>query len=225
MRARRKIMVYIATSADGYIAGLTSGRTVVSSWGTRAGEGLNQADHRIQSMSATNIHTRRLRLVPNTLDDVRARIEGMNADERAELSFDWLARIDTGTADQWTLGFAIAHQVTDAIIGGCGFKGPPGADGTVEIAYSVAPDYQGKGYATEAADALAAFAFSSGLVRIVRAHTLPNANASTQVLTKCGFRYVGEVMDRDDGLVWRWEKRLPSGADDMVEGKSAWQGK
>ena len=32
------------------------------------------------------------------------------------------------------------------------------------------------------------------------------ANASTRVLTKCGFRHVGEVMDPEDGLVWRWEK-------------------
>jgi hypothetical protein len=26
------------------------------------------------------------------------------------------------------------------------------------------------------------------------------------VLTKCGFQYVGEVIDPDDGLVWRFEK-------------------
>src|SRR5712691_8234207 len=94
----------------------------------------------------------------------------------------------------------------DAIIGSCGFKGPPGADGTVEIAYGVAPDHQGKGYATEAAEALVSYAFSSGLVRIVRAHTFSEANASTRVLTKCGFRRIGEVVDCDDGLVWRWEK-------------------
>src|SRR5713226_206665 len=122
-------------------------------------------------MRAMDIHTRRLRLVPNTLDQVRARIDGMNADERAELSSDWLARIDAATADVWTLGFAIVHQGNDAIIGSCGFKGPPGADGTVEIAYGGGPDHQGKGYATEAAEALVSCAFSSGLVRIVRAHT------------------------------------------------------
>ena len=32
--------------------------------------------------------------------------------------------------------------------------------------------------------------------------------ASTRVLTKCGFSRIGEVIDPDDGLVWRWEKRL-----------------
>ncbi len=30
-------------------------------------------------------------------------------------------------------------------------------------------------------------------------------NASTRVLTKCKFKWVGEVMDPEDGLVWRWE--------------------
>ena len=44
-------------------------------------------------------------------------------------------------------------------------------------------------------------------VRIVRAHTLTEANASTRVLTKCGFQRINEVIDPDDGLVWRWEKQ------------------
>jgi hypothetical protein len=43
-------------------------------------------------------------------------------------------------------------------------------------------------------------------VRRVCAHTLPEENASTGVLTKCGFRKTGELMDPDDGLVWRREK-------------------
>lgn len=67
------------------------------------------------------------------------------------------------------------------------------------------PPYQGRGYATEAAQALVEYAFESGQVRLVRAHTLPAENASTHVLTKCRFTWKGEVMDPEDGLVWRWE--------------------
>jgi len=44
-------------------------------------------------------------------------------------------------------------------------------------------------------------------VRLIRAHTLPEPNASTRVLQKCGFEQVGEVTDAEDGLVWRWERR------------------
>lgn len=69
-----------------------------------------------------------------------------------------------------------------------------------------APQFAGQGYATEAATALVRFALASGQVRLVRAHTLPVANASTRVLLKCGFRHVGEVIDPEDGLVWRWER-------------------
>ena len=47
-------------------------------------------------------------------------------------------------------------------------------------------------------------------MRLVRAHTLPHENASTRVLTKCKFSCVGEVMGPEDGLVWRWELRLPN---------------
>jgi [ribosomal protein S5]-alanine N-acetyltransferase len=104
------------------------------------------------------------------------------------------------------MDFALVQRIDNAVVGSCGFKGPPTPDGVVEIAYGVAPEHQGKGYATEAAQALVSYAFSHSRVRVVRAHTLPQANASTRVLAKCGFQFVNEVVDPDDGLVWRWEK-------------------
>src|SRR5438445_6005762 len=159
------------------------------------------------SMSTTHIQTKSLKLVPLTLEEVRAWVDAMDPSEKAELSADWLARLHASTsADPWTHGFSLVHRDGDIVVGKSGFKGPPAADGTVEIAYGVVTDYQGKGYATEAAQALVAFAFSSGRVRVVRAHTLPEPNASTRVLTKCGFRHIGEVIDPEDGLVWRWEQ-------------------
>lgn len=131
----------------------------------------------------------------------------MDAATKAQLSPEWLALLGSlTTADPWTLGFALVLRNRDTHVGEAGFKGPPGSDGVAEIAYGVEPDYQGKGFATEAAQALVAYAFGSGRVRVLRAHTLPQPNASTRVLTKCGFRHIGEVIDPEDGLVWRWEK-------------------
>ena len=136
-------------------------------------------------------------------------VEAMTPPDKAQLSADWLARLYASTsADPWTHGFSMVYRDSDTIVGMCGFKGPPEADSIVEIAYGVSPDQQGKGYATEAAEALTAYAFDSGKVRVVRAHTLPQPNASTRVLTKCGFRRIGEVIDPEDGLVWRWEKDI-----------------
>jgi [ribosomal protein S5]-alanine N-acetyltransferase len=152
------------------------------------------------------VQTRNLKLVPQTLEEVHATVEAMTPAEKAELSADWLTQLHASTsADPWIHGFSLLLRDTDTVVGKAGFKGPP-ADGVVEIAYGLSPEYQGKGYATEAAEALTAYAFQSGKVRVVRAHTLPESNASGRILTKCGFRRIGEVIDPEDGLVWRWEK-------------------
>lgn len=153
------------------------------------------------------LETTHLRLVLESPEDARAMIAGMSPSEKALLSADWLALVDAAiSADPWIHGFAMVRRTDNAVVGSCGFKGPPTPDGIVEIAYTVAPDNRGKGYATEAAQALVVHAFSDSKVRVVRAHTLPELNASTRVLTKCGFRHIGKVVDPDDGPVWRWEK-------------------
>ena len=153
------------------------------------------------------METKNLKLVPQTPEEARAMAEAMTPAEKAQVSADWLARLATLTsADPWRIGFNLVHRASNSVIGKAGFKGPPGEDGVVEIAYGVAPNHQGKGYATEAAQALVTYAWRSGRVRVVLAHTLPEPNASTRVLTKCGFRKIGEVIDPEDGLVWRWEK-------------------
>ena len=147
-------------------------------------------------------------LVPQTREDVASMIEAMSPSEKAQLSADWLARFHASTeGDPWVHGFRVVHRDSGVVMGACMFKGPP-IDGVVEIAYGIDPGHQGKGYATEAARALVAYAFSSGQVRLVRAHTLPDAPASKRVLAKCGFRHVGEVIDPDDGLVWRFERGI-----------------
>lgn len=158
-------------------------------------------------MNATSLQTENLRLVAPTWEEVRAQVDAMDAAQRAALSPEWLARVQAAHgAEVWTLGFTLVHRATETVVGQCAFKGPPTADKIVEIAYMVAPEHQGKGYATEAAMALVAFAFASGQVHMVCAHTLREQNASTRVLAKCGFRHAGEVVDPEDGLVWRWEK-------------------
>jgi ribosomal-protein-alanine N-acetyltransferase len=157
-------------------------------------------------MSEAPIATRRLKLVPSTPEEACAQVASMNASDRAQLSADWLERLrNTTTVDPWVLGFTMVDRTNGAPVGTCGFKGPPDADGMVEIAYGVAPEHQSRGFATEAAAALVHFAFADTRVRAVRAHTLSDTNASARVLVKCGFIPKGQVVDPEDGLVWRWE--------------------
>jgi RimJ/RimL family protein N-acetyltransferase len=153
-----------------------------------------------------NILTKNLELAPRTRTEVRASIDQMAPEIRKEVSATWLELLENSAEiDPWIHGFTLIHKSSGAAVGMCAFKGPPDAAGMVEIAYAVVPEHQGKGYATEAAAALVRYAFCSDHVRVVRAHTLPVPNASGRVLTKCGFQKVGEAIDPDDGLVWRWE--------------------
>jgi len=95
------------------------------------------------------------------------------------------------------------HRADAALIGLGGYKGAP-ADGAVEIGYTLAPGYRGQGLATEAARVMVERAFSEPDVDRVLAHTLPDANASTAVLTRLGFVQTETVEDPEDGTIWRW---------------------
>jgi [ribosomal protein S5]-alanine N-acetyltransferase len=157
-----------------------------------------------------NLQTPRLKLVLKTPAEVRADIESMDAADKAQLSADWLARLHASSSpDPWVHGFSMMQLNTGVSVGQCGFKGPPDTNGVVEIAYGVASEQEGKGYATEAALALIAYAFSIEQVKLVRAHTLPASNASKRVLAKCGFQFVGDINDPEDGLVCRFETTRP----------------
>ena len=129
--------------------------------------------------------------------------------DRAQVSPTWLATMESNEPNPWTHGFRILNQAGGTVIGQCGFKTPPNVDGVVEIAYGLNPEHQGKGYATEAAATLVRYAFRTGQVRVVCAHTLSDDGASARVLTKCGFAKIGEVIDPEDGRVWRWEITAP----------------
>jgi ribosomal-protein-alanine N-acetyltransferase len=169
------------------------------------------------------LETSRLALLPCTPEQLLALIEQPERFEElsgfpiadglhelyasGEVSPKWLDALrSAATPDPWLHGFFIVDRERRCVIGSAGFKGPPDSSGMIEIAYGIARGSQGRGYATEAAMALVEFALRSGEVRLVRAHTLPEANASTRVLLKCGFRHTDSVVDPEDGPVWRWER-------------------
>lgn len=92
-------------------------------------------------------------------------------------------------------------------VGLCAFKAAPDAQGSVEIAYFTFPSYERRGFATAMAAALVEIARDGGATTAV-AHTLPEENASNQALRRNGFAFAGDVIDPEDGPVWRWELKL-----------------
>jgi RimJ/RimL family protein N-acetyltransferase len=152
-------------------------------------------------MAESEFETKSLRLVPHAPEHLRALINGPEFYARSSgmmpakglrdfivsdaVSPEWLAALKRATAaDPWTYGFALVHLESGLVIGNAGFTGPPDAEGIVEIAYGIVPDYQGRGYATEAANALVASAAKNRRVRM------------------------GALTDPTDGPIWRWEKQV-----------------
>jgi [ribosomal protein S5]-alanine N-acetyltransferase len=97
-------------------------------------------------------------------------------------------------------------QASRLVVGACAFKSGPTPERLVEIAYYTFPDYEGRGFGTAMALELCRIADESGQVERVIAHTLPEPNASNSLLRKAGFSHVGEVIDPEDGRVWRFER-------------------
>ena len=118
-----------------------------------------------------------------------------------------LAATPDSPRDPWGGYFAV-DEATREVVGSCAFKTPPTAEGTVEIAYFTYPPFEGRGYATEMARQFVEMATQAGGVGSIIAHTLPESSASTRVLEKAGLALVGEVIDPEDGRVWRWHLRV-----------------
>lgn len=149
----------------------------------------------------------RLDLELQSPEAVLSWVESLPAEIRSEISPSWIDRLKKSKGpDPWACMFRILLNPNRLEIGSCGFKGPPDANGVVEIAYEIEEPYRCQGFATEAVHSLIGYAMRIESVRVIRAHTKCEGVASERVLSKCGFKRNGQVDDPDDGLVNRWEK-------------------
>ncbi|UYZ62433.1 GNAT family N-acetyltransferase [Hymenobacter weizhouensis] len=112
-------------------------------------------------------------------------------DEEAMRFF--LAQLTAGGrhAAGWYGWYAIlragAEAPVNTLVAAGGFFGPPDAEGTAEIGYSVAADWRGRGLATELVAGLVRHAAETGLVRRLYAHTSADNPASHRVLLRNDF--------------------------------------
>jgi RimJ/RimL family protein N-acetyltransferase len=107
----------------------------------------------------------------------------------------------TGAQAPW-IGY-LAIEAGECV-GTCAFKSAP-AGGRVEIAYFTFPANEGRGVASRMAGSLIEIARRTVPGIRVFAQTLPEPNASTRVLEKHGFQWVGEIDHPEDGKIWEWE--------------------
>lgn len=117
-----------------------------------------------------------------------------------------------GGASRWGSSFFVVKDPR-TLVGIGGFKGPPSAEGFVEMGYSLAPAYRGRGLATSAARELIVRAFAASEVHAVEATTLGEANPSTRVLERLRFSKIAESETAGGGRLWHWRLTRSIGAE------------
>jgi RimJ/RimL family protein N-acetyltransferase len=129
------------------------------------------------------------------------------------VSESWLWRIrrdqirDDPASAAWIARAAVAEP-DEIVVGHGGFHGPPDADGTVEVAYSVDPAYRRRGYAKAMLASLLRRAELDPSVHAVRASIRPDNAGSLATIAGFGFRKIGEQWDPEDGLEHVFLRRL-----------------
>jgi [ribosomal protein S5]-alanine N-acetyltransferase len=158
------------------------------------------------------LHSPRLTLIASTLAHVRTELESPEQLATllgATVSTEWptgeydrdameffRVRLEEGgeEVEGWYGWYAVRPgdlESPRALVGASGYFGPPDAEGTVEIGYSVLPEFQRLGYATEMVQALVKHALTFPNAERVIAHTTEANTASISVLLHCGFHAEG----------------------------------
>lgn len=89
--------------------------------------------------------------------------------------------------------FAITEKESEKVIGLCGVGGIDYDRSKNEIFYHIGKDYWGKGYATEAAEAMLEYYFKQlGLTKLIGA-VHPENKASIRVMEKIGLKRIGSI--------------------------------
>lgn len=111
-----------------------------------------------------------------------------------------------GPVEWWSPRYIVLREGAQRmVVGGCGFKGPPGDGGEVELGYGVVRSHHRRGIASEAVGGLVRWAWQDARVRLIVGQTLADGVASQGVLLKNGFVFAGAGSDPDEDNVVRYE--------------------
>jgi RimJ/RimL family protein N-acetyltransferase len=91
---------------------------------------------------------------------------------------------------------------TGELVGDVGLSPAAGEPGVIKLGYTIAPEFQGRGYATEAVRALIDYAFDVLAAEVVRIYADGDNVASHRVAEKAGLRLVERFRRQEDGDVW-----------------------
>ncbi len=98
--------------------------------------------------------------------------------------------------------FSLEDREAGALVGDVGLSPADGEPGVIKTGYTVAPEFQGRGYASEAVRALIGYAFDRLDAEVVRAYASAENVPSVRVAEKAGMRLVERFEGRDGDHIW-----------------------
>lgn len=116
---------------------------------------------------------------PNTLEDTHKFVAEMvqQSTDMPRFKFD----------------YAVCLKESDLLIGGCGIRRESELSQVANLGWAINPDFQSKGYATEAAKALLEFGFQTLKLSLIYATCDTRNEASYKVMEKLGMKKVGFI--------------------------------
>lgn len=138
-------------------------------------------EYQSSDWAACQIYTQRA-------DILQYEIWGPNSPEETKY-FIAKAMEDQATAPRYIYELAVTLAETGELIGGCGCRIHPEEPQRCDIGYIINPAYWKQGYATEAAQAIIAYATQYWGIQIVEATCDDRNLASQRVLEKVGLQF------------------------------------
>ncbi len=118
---------------------------------------------------------------------------------RAEI--EAMARRAPGQPGGW-VQFSVEERGGGRLVGDVGISVADGEPGVIAVGYTISPDSQGRGYATEAVSALVAYALETLQADVVRAYASSENLASIRVAEKAGMHLVERFEHHAGGRTW-----------------------
>ena len=97
---------------------------------------------------------------------------------------------------------SLEERESGRLIGDVGLSPADDVPGAVKIGYTLAPPYQGRGYATEAVRALIGYAFDALGAELVQAYALAKNRPSIRLMERVGMHLTGRFEHHEDGETW-----------------------
>jgi RimJ/RimL family protein N-acetyltransferase len=172
-----------------------------------------RADLRFEPLLTERLRLRRSR--PEDADQISAyrsdpdvnRYQGWERTDPNGIRAEILDMSERAPGEIGWVQLSVEERESGRLVGDVGLSAVDGEPGTVKVGYTIAPAFQGRGYATEAVLALLGYAFGTLGAELVRAYASAENAPSIRVAENVGMRLIERSAHRSGGEVVRYELR------------------